>query len=282
MKRWILLFILLPSILFGQNLDFSVGMNKGIGFHNINIDFYQKYYESFLEYCLDGNTFNMQVEFDIHNVKLNYEFKNATYKGVVWDTDFEMGMINSRMDALGKSASNLHLIELGYIFNYKHVDVTLFLSQFWFDLEHNMTGGNIYIGGWWYYNKPIIGLNSVYTDENSGYGMGIEFDFWRIKSKLNYFHRVKNKGTGWWNLREMTFTLHTYLDYYKGYVKFNVINQKFFDISLNYSFDVFHSIGGKWDTNRTITNIENYESNSDVSKNMKFHHSVGINFVLNI
>ncbi len=285
MKKFMLLFMLFPFILFSQNVDLSMGVNKGAGFHNVGIDFFQKHTESLLEFDLDGEKFNLGVGVELYNVKFNYKFENGNYSGFMWDTDYQLNVITDRAEVWTNSYSNLHLLELGYVFKYKHVNVGLFVSQFWMDLEYTITNGNSFINGGWYADKPIYGLNSIYTDKNSGYGIGLEVEVWKFKTKFNYFNRVKNSGEGWWNLRGMTWVIKDKLDYYKGDIKFVIVESEFFDVYFNYSFDVFHSIGGSHNAGSnsvTIIDGEKYSWRNNFNRNTKFYHGVGFGIVLKI
>ncbi len=285
MKKFILLFMLFPCILFSQNLNLSMGINKGVGFHNVGIDFFQKYTESLLEFDLNGEKFNFGVSFELYNIKFNYKFENGNYSGFMWDTDYQVSILTNRIEAWTNSYSNLHLLELGYVFKYKYVNVGLFMSQFWMNLEYIITNGNVFISSGWSVDKPIYGLNSIYTDRNSGYGIGLEVEVWKFETKFNYFHRVKNSGEGWWNLRNMSWKINDQLDYYKGDIKFVGIDNKFFDMYLNYSFDIFHSIGNSHNAgsnSRTILQGEKFDWRNNFNRNTKFYYGVGFGIVLKI
>ncbi len=296
LKKWmfeiiltIIIFLIgyffIGSLLLSQSLNMSMGINKGFGFHDVGIDFFQKHTESLLEFDLNGERFNLGVEFEVYNIKFNYKFENGNYSGFMWDTDYQVNIMTNRIEAWTDSYSNMHLLELGYIFKYKDVNVGLFLSQFWMKLEYTITNGHNFISNGWYVDKPIYGLNSIYTDKNSGCGIGTEIDFWKFKTKFNYFHRVKNSGEGWWNLRNMTWSINDYLDYYRGNIKFIGIDHEFFDVYLNYSFDVFHSISNAHNAgsnSKTIINEDEFKWRNNFNKNTKFYHGIGFGIVLNI
>ena len=85
----------------------------------------------------------------------------------------------------------------------------------------------------------------------------------------------------------MTWVINDKLDYYRGNIKFIVVDNEIFDVYLNYSVDVFHSIGnshffGNKNGNKVIIDGESFDWKNNFNKNTKFYHDVGFGIVLNI
>jgi hypothetical protein len=259
-----------------------MGKSVGVGMHNLGVGFYNQYYQSTLKYPLFGTKLNMNTKFSVHNFIVNYNFQHGNYSGYMWDNDYQQEVLINRIKAWSEGYSNLHLLKFGYLAKDNIVKIKLFICQHWAIMEHNMRNGQVFINNGWIVDKYIYDLDSYYTEKSQSYGIGIDIDFWKIETEFNYFHKVKVRGQGWWNLRDMVFTVYNYADMYDGKVKFVYDIGKFFTANLSYMINLSYFIGDGFEDNETRFSGHKVENECALYQNTKFYHSIGFSVSLKI